>query len=88
MTNELVTTLIPAELLLLLLMVTMLIKRAGTAAGSAECDCSSLGGNERVASIGGGQGSTNSPKGKDGHSLFGGTNYIYKISKKYHVAGP
>lgn len=88
MTNELVTTLIPAELLLLLLTLTMLIKRVLTAPGSAECDYSSLGGNERAASIGGSQGSTNSPKGKDGHSLFRGTNYIYKISKKYHVTGP
>lgn len=34
MTNELVTTLIPAELTLLLLTVTMLIKRVLTAMGS------------------------------------------------------
>ena len=79
MTNELVTTLTPVGLILLLLLlsVTTLIKRVLTATGSAECDCSSLGGNGRAASIGGGQGSTNGPKGKDGHSLLGGTNYIY-----------
>lgn len=87
MTHELATTLIPAELLLLLTLTT-LIKRVLTAPGSAECDYSSLGGNERAASIGAGPGSTNGPKGRDGHSLFRGTNYIYKISKKHHVTGP